>query len=76
MGTRVKMKLEGVYSQTWGGCKAIFRCEYDGALIAEDIAFQKATPNGMAEFQIDNPKAAEQMVIGASYYFDIVKADK
>jgi hypothetical protein len=63
------MTLETVFAQTWGGAKAIFRCVYDQK-IAEDVSFQKATPSGMAEFQIDNPKAAEQLVIGAEYYVD------
>lgn len=70
MGIRAKMKLENVFAQAWGGAKAIFRCEYDPQLIAEDASFQKATPSGHAEFQIDNPKAAEQLVIGRSYYVD------
>jgi hypothetical protein len=67
---RAKLTLEGIYAQSWGGAKAIFRCTYDQT-IAEDVRFQKATPSGMAEFQIDNPKASEQLVIGKSYYFDI-----
>jgi hypothetical protein len=70
MSIRCKMQLENVFAQTWGGAKAIFRCTYDQALCDEDRAFQKATPTGMAEFQIDNPKAAEQLVIGAYYYVD------
>lgn len=70
MAIRAKMRLEGVYAQTWGGAKAIFRCDYDPAT-PEDQRFQKATPNGVAEFQIDNPDAAAQLVIGKSYYFDI-----
>lgn len=71
MTIRAKMTLEGVYAQSWGGAKAIFRCAYDGSKSEEDISFQKATPSGSAEFQIDNPAAAEQLVIGKSYYFDI-----
>ncbi|MDE2103554.1 MAG: hypothetical protein KGL39_40315 [Patescibacteria group bacterium] len=69
MGIRCKMKLENVFAQHWGGAKAIFRCEYDQK-VAEDVSFQKATPSGFAEYQIDNPKAAEQLVIGKSYYVD------
>lgn len=75
MSIRCKMKLDGVYAQTWGGAKAIFRCEYDSNLCAEDRAFQKATPTGMAEFQIDNPKAAEQLVIGRHYYVDFTPVE-
>ncbi len=74
MSIRAKMTLEGVYAQSWGGAKAIFRCTYDQN-IAEDVSFQKATPSGMAEYQIDNPDAAKQLVIGKSYYFDITPAD-
>lgn len=70
MAIRCKMTLENVFAQSWGGAKAIFRCVYDSKLCQEDISFQKATPNGMAEFQIDNPKAAEQLVIGQAYYVD------
>lgn len=69
MGIRAKMRLENVFAQAWGGAKAIFRCEYDQK-VAEDLSFQKATPSGHAEFQIDNPKAAEQLIIGRSYYVD------
>ena len=69
MGIRAKMRLENVFAQAYGGAKAIFRCEYDQQ-VAEDVSFQKATPSGHAEFQIDNPKAAEQLIIGRAYYVD------
>ncbi|MEQ1890093.1 MAG: hypothetical protein ABL951_13090 [Alphaproteobacteria bacterium] len=65
-----------MFGQIFGGAKAIFRCEYDSALCDEDRAFQKATPAGMAEFQVDNPKAAEQLVIGQSYYVDFTPVPK
>ena len=74
MTIRCKMTLSNVIAQQWGGAKAIFHTQYDPA-IAEDQAFTKATPNGMAEFLIDNPKAAEQLVIGKAYYFDITPAE-
>lgn len=69
MAIRCKMTLENVFAQSWGGAKAIFRCVYDQQ-VAEDLSFQKATPTGHAEFVIDNPKAAEQLVIGRAYYVD------
>lgn len=75
MSIRCKMRLQNVFATTYGGAKAIFSCEYDPDLIAEDKAFQKATPSGMAEFQVDNPRAAEQLVIGKTYYFDITSTD-
>jgi hypothetical protein len=74
MAVRCKMKLDNVFAQAWGGSKAIFSCQYDSKLIEEDRSFQKATPSGMAEFVVDNPKAAEQLVIGKYYYFDITPA--
>ena len=74
MTIRAKMRCTGVFAQSWGGHKVTFDCEYDDE-IEEDKRFQKATPTGMAEFQIDNPVAVEQIVIGGRYYFDITKAD-
>jgi hypothetical protein len=69
MGIRVKMRLENVFVQSYGGAKAMFRCEWDPK-VAEDVSFQKSMPHGYAEFQLDNPKAAEQLVIGNSYYVE------
>ncbi len=74
MTIRCKMTLENVFANSYGGAKAIFRCSYDPSL-PEDVAFTKATPSGTAEFIIDNPKAAEQLVIGQSYYFDITPVE-
>lgn len=70
------MQLENIFAVKWGGTKAIFRCVYDAALIAEDVGFQKATPSGHAEFLIDNPKAAEQLVLGEYYYVDFTPVNK
>lgn len=70
MSIRAKMRLSTVVGQTWGGAKAIFHCEYDQNS-EEDRSFCKATPSGMAEFQIDNPAALDMLKIGESYYFDI-----
>ncbi|CAJ3071060.1 Uncharacterised protein [Burkholderia pseudomallei] len=74
MSVRCKMRLNAVVGQSWGGVKAVFNCEYDNT-IEEDRRFQKATPTGMLELQIDNPAAIEQLVIGKSYYFDMTPAD-
>lgn len=75
MSVQAKMYLEAVVAQSWGGVKAIFRAHYDPN-VPEDQAFQKATPTGMAEFVVDNPKAIEQLVIGKHYYFNIVPCDE
>ncbi len=69
MTIRAKMILESVLPQQWGGSQATFRCTYDQQ-VAEDVSFQKATPSGYAHFTIDNPKALEQLTIGAAYYVD------
>ena len=71
---RAKMRLNAVVAQTWGGAKAIFNCEYDSAT-PEDQRFQKATPTGLAEFVIDNPDALAQLVIGKTYYFDMIAVE-
>jgi len=75
MSVRAKMVLESVIPYSYGGSQAIFRCSYDPKLSVEDVSFQKATPSGEARFQIDNPSALQQMVIGKAYYFDITPAD-
>jgi len=69
------MQLENVYAQSYGGAKAIFRCAYDKDLTDEARSFQKATPCGHAEFTVDNPAAAEQLVIGKYYYVDFTSAE-
>ena len=74
MAIRAKMRCEGVYAQAWGGAKVIFRAVYDERT-EENLRFQKATPSACAEFQIDNPAASEQLVIGKNYYFDLSEAD-
>jgi len=69
MTTRAKVTLENVIPKQWGGVKAIYRCTYDDK-IPEDQRFQKATPSGIIELDVDNPAAINQMVIGAAYYVD------
>lgn len=75
MAIRCKMRLENVFAYAYGGAKAIFRCTYDKQLVEEDREFSKATPSGCAEFEVSNPKAAEQLVIGKHYYVDFTLAD-
>lgn len=70
MAIRAKMQLENVIPYAYGGVKAVFRATYDPQIIAEDVGFQKATPTGMIEMQVDNPAAIAQLVIGAFYYVD------
>ena len=70
MSIRAKMMLQGVFANEWGGMKAVFSCQYDPKS-EEDKSFQKATPSGTAEYQIDNAAVFPQLVIGKAYYFDI-----
>ncbi len=71
MAIRCKMRLDNIFRHSqWGGLTAFFSCQYDEKLAKEDVSFQRATPTGTAEFVIDNPKAAEQLEIGAFYYVD------
>lgn len=69
MSIRAKLRLTNL-----DGGKVSFQCEYDPEIVEEDSGFQKATPLGSAEFQIDNPKAVEQLEVGKAYYFDISPA--
>lgn len=72
MAIRAKMVLDDVVQDQWGGKRALFVCRYDPNR-KEDQSFQKATPTGTASFQIDNPAATAQLVIGREYYFDITE---
>lgn len=76
MAIRCKMRLDNVFRQSYGGIKAFFSCSYDEKLAKEDVSFQKATPSGSAEYVIDNPKAADQLVIGEYYYVDFIPVPK
>lgn len=76
MTIRCKMRLESLVPATWGGSQATFRCEYDPKIAEEDAGFQKATPNGEMRLHIDNPKALEQLTLGAVYYFDMTPVPK
>ncbi len=69
-----KMRVESIIPSMWGGSTVQFRADYDDK-IAEDKRFQKATPTADARFAIDNPAAISQLVVGGTYYFDIVPAD-
>lgn len=46
-----------------------FDCQYDQA-IPDDQRFQKATPSGFIDLQIDNPAALAQFELNKCYYVD------
>ena len=80
MTVRAKMKLATISETKWSesapGSKTLrFQSQYDQS-IPEDQRFQKATPSASAEFQIDNPAALEQFVLGADYYLDFTPVPK
>lgn len=74
---RAKMRLSAITESKWGPDpshvtrKLRFDAVYDQKL-AEDLSFQKATPNAFAEFTVDNPDALAQFSPGKSYYVDFV----
>lgn len=69
MSVRAKMVLTTIADHNWGGKTLKFSTQYD-ATIPEDQRFQKATPSGSIEMQVDNPAALEQFALGKSYYVD------
>lgn len=70
---RAKFKVTSVVttemSPTYSQKKIILEPVYDQK-IAEDVSFQKATPTGRMEMQIDNPDAIAQMPVGTVFYVD------
>lgn len=74
-GVRAKLQLASVTEHSWGGKTLRFEARYDET-IPEDRRFQKATPSGHMELQIDNPMALGQFKIGDSYYVDFTNAPK
>jgi hypothetical protein len=79
MSVRARMVLSSIkevsYSPTYSQKSLCFTCQYDTAT-EEGRRFQKATPSGNAEFQIDNPLALEQFKLGESYYLDFTLVPK
>ena len=69
MTVRATMHLKSETTYEWGGKKLTFETRYDHS-IPEDQRFQKATPTGSIDMQIDNPSALEQFKLGGDYYVD------
>lgn len=77
MTIRAKMKLvratDIFHTQSGPGYRTLrFETQYDPA-IPEDMRFQKATPTGYCEMQVDNPAALAQFEIGRTYYVDFIE---
>lgn len=75
MTVRAKFQLQEITTTAWGSKRLKFSCQYDSN-IPEDQRFQKATPSGHIEMQIDNPAAVEQFTLGDYYYADFNAAPK
>lgn len=75
MSVRAKMVLSAITSHSWSAeSKTLkFSTQYD-ASIPEDQRFQKATPSGFIEMQVDNPAALAQFQLGKAYYVDFSDA--
>jgi hypothetical protein len=78
---RAKFTVSEIVEKTYGTEKysstqktIILTAQYDSKL-AEDVSFQKATPTGRMEMQIDNPTAIERMPIGKTFYVDFTPGD-
>ena len=75
---RAKFKVSEIterhFSPTYSQKTIVLTPEYDQK-IAEDVSFQKATPTGSMEMQIDNPVAIERMPIGKTFYVDFTPVD-
>jgi hypothetical protein len=75
MNVRAKMMVTEVARNNWGGRKVTLMPQYDQS-IPEDQRFQKATPSGHIEMQIDNPPVAEffEANLGKAFYVDFTPA--
>lgn len=78
MTVRAKLRLTSITESSWGkgaptSKKLRFDTIYDQS-IPEDQRFQKATPSGHCELQIDNPAALAQFEIGCDYFVDFTPA--
>ena len=75
---RAKFKVSEIverhFNPTYSQKTIVLTPEYDQK-IAEDVSFQKATPTGRMEMQIDNPAAIERMPIGKVFYVDFTPVD-
>lgn len=69
MTVRAKLQLATVTIFSATSRKLHFTACYDPSL-AEDVSFNKASPNASFEIWVDNPKAYEQFEIGKQYYVD------
>lgn len=73
MAVRAKFAVTSAKTYSYGGVEVELSPQYDPS-IPEDIAFQKATPQGGLKMLIeDNPKAIEQLKPGKVFYLDLTE---
>ena len=61
--------IEKTFNPDYSQKTIVLTPQYDQK-IAEDVSFQKATPTGRMEMQIDNPAALAAMPVGTVFYVD------
>lgn len=71
---KVSEIIERQFTPTYSQKTIVLSPQYDQK-VAEDVSFQKATPTGRMEMQIDNPVAIERMPIGKVFYVDFTPAE-
>jgi hypothetical protein len=70
MTVRAKLQLVAITNHGGTERKTLrFEARCDQT-IPEDQRFQKATPYGQVELQVDNPGAIEKFALGQEYYVD------
>jgi hypothetical protein len=69
------LKLITIKSNSYSSSKELeFFAEYDNS-IPEEQRFAKASPSGRFVYNVDNPAALEQFVLGGKYYIDFTPVD-
>lgn len=74
MSTRAKFRCNAIEDYGSGSKKVKMSVVYDPSGNGENANFNKATPNGTCEMQIDNPSASCQFEPGKYYYADFIPA--
>lgn len=76
MTVRAKFQVTEKTSFAWSkdSVRIKLTAQYDRD-IPEDRRFAKATPSGEFWMQVDNPSAAEALVLGKTYYIDLTPAE-
>jgi len=74
MKIRAKFQVQEITQTTWGTVRVTLRPQYDPEM-PEDERFAKATPDGLLEMDIENPKALEELKLGRVFYLDFVPVE-